>query len=69
MANSNGRSSQEQQTLSGQNMNCNVNMGRNRTDYAPTVETVKGWSLTHLLTLQISVRLMKAWDILGRHDE
>lgn len=34
MANSNGGSAQ-QQSLSGQNMNCNVNMGRNRTDYGP----------------------------------
>jgi hypothetical protein len=36
MANSNGGSGQQQQSLSGQNMmNCNTNMGRNRTDYVP----------------------------------
>ncbi|CAN8251928.1 unnamed protein product [Cochlearia groenlandica] len=43
MANSNGVSGQQQQQqqrpLSGQNINCNINMGRNRTDYVPTAET------------------------------
>ncbi|CAL9244555.1 unnamed protein product [Arabidopsis halleri] len=36
MANSNGGTGQQHQSLSGQNMmNCNANMGRNRTDYVP----------------------------------
>lgn len=38
MANTNGGSGQ-QQSFSGQNMNSNVNMGRNRTDYGPVMET------------------------------
>ncbi|EOA14591.1 hypothetical protein CARUB_v10027841mg [Capsella rubella] len=40
MANSNGGSGQQQQSLSGQNvMNSNASVGRNRTDYVPTAET------------------------------